>query len=105
MAAAQRQFFSNVDFYNFVDTIAERLRHCHRITDAERLHTLIHKVAWTTSTELFGELRIALRKTQETEDLADFGLASDITAAVETLDHALSSKGRSRHSRVPHEKT
>ena len=72
---------------------------------AERLHTLIHKVAWTTSTELFGELRIALRKIQETEDRADLDLGSDITAAIQTLDYALSPRGRSRHARVPHKQT
>jgi len=104
MAAPQRQFASNADFYDFVDSVAERLRRCHRIADAERLHMLIHKVAWTTSTELFGELRIALRKTQETDNLADSDLASDITVAVEALDYALSPRGRSGPARVQHEK-
>jgi len=105
MAVPQRQFASNADFYDFVDTIAERLRRYHRFADAERLHTLIHKVVWTTSTELFGGLRLALRNTQETDNLSDSDLASDVTAAVEALDYALSPEGRSRHSLVPNEKT
>jgi hypothetical protein len=31
-------------------------------TEAERLHDLIHKVAWTTGSELIGELGQELRK-------------------------------------------
>jgi hypothetical protein len=105
MAVPQHQFASNVDFYDFVDTIAERLRRYHRFADAERLHTLIHKVVWTTSTELFGELRVALRNTQEADNLSDPDLASDMIAAVEALDYALSPRGRSRHPPVRYEKT
>jgi hypothetical protein len=85
-----RQFASNDEFYAFVDTIAERLRTCRFTSDAERLHTLIHKVAWTTSTELFGELRIALQQTQEQCTLPDETLAADVTLAIDTLEHALS---------------
>ena len=62
MAATQRQFGSNADFYEFVDTIAERLRHNGCVADAERLHMLIHKVAWTTSTELFGDYALRCAK-------------------------------------------
>lgn len=53
-------FRSNQDFYDYVDgTIAElRASGCDK--EADRLDHLLHKVAWTTSSELFGELGLAL---------------------------------------------
>jgi hypothetical protein len=105
MAAAEREFTSNAEFYEFVDTIAGRLRRCDRFADAERLHALIHKVAWTTSTELFGELRIALQQMQDKNKPADADLASDIADAIQLLASALSYRGCSRRFRVPHQKT
>jgi len=68
---------------------------------AERLHTLIHKVAWTTSTELFGELRIALQQMHGKNKPADADLASDIAAAIQILRSALSYRAGSRRFRVP----
>lgn len=91
----QHQFASNDEFYAFIDAITERLRKAGFAPDAERLHTLIHKVAWTTSTELFGELRIALRQTREDRMSMDDSLASDIALAVHTLDQALSGRSSS----------
>jgi len=104
-ARRNRQFASNDEFYTFVDRIAERLRLHGFTSDAERLHTLIHKVAWTTSTELFGELRIALRQTQEEGTLRDKALAYDISLAIDTLDHALSvrTSSASSHTNRPNQ--
>ena len=104
MADAERKFTSNAELYEFIDTIAERLRRRDRFADAARLHTLIHKVAWTTSTELFGELRITLQQMQGKNKPADADLASDIAAAIQILSSALSYRAGSRGFRVPNQK-
>jgi len=92
----KRQFSSNEEFYSFIDTIAQRLRSSGHVPDGERLNTLVHKVAWTTSTELFGELRIALRKIPEQRGSVDAIVLSDITTAIAAIDVALSARARSR---------
>ncbi len=98
-------FANNSEFYAFIDTIAQRLRSNGLVEDGERLNTLVHKIAWTTSTELFGELRIALRKIPEQGRSVHASLLSDITVAIEAIDHALSASGRSRvHYTVPPQK-
>ena len=58
----KHQFKSNQEFYNHIDLLGARLRAAGAGAEADRLWELIHQVAWTTSTELFGELRNACRE-------------------------------------------
>jgi hypothetical protein len=51
------QYSSNQDFYNHIDEIIEILRSTEHSKSADKIYSLIHKVTWTTSTELFEELR------------------------------------------------
>jgi hypothetical protein len=53
-------FRNNQEVYDHVDATIDSLRQSGFTGDAERLHHLLHKVAWTTSSELFGELGHAL---------------------------------------------
>jgi hypothetical protein len=94
----KRQFSSNAEFSAFIDTIAQRLRSAGFREDGERLNTLVHKVAWTTSTELFGELRIALRKILEERKSIDGILSSDIAAAIDAIDVALAANAHSHQT-------
>lgn len=57
----KHQFKSNQEFYDHIDALCLQLREAGFMNEANQLWTLIHKVAWTTSTELFGELRNAFR--------------------------------------------
>ena len=101
----KRQFTSNADFYTFIDTITQRLCSGGLVQHGERLNTLVHKVAWTTSTELFGELRIALRKIREERTSVDAALLSDITVAIVAIDDAFAASARaSIQCRVPPQK-
>jgi hypothetical protein len=52
-----KAYSSNQDFYNHIDEIVEILRSTKHSKSADKIDYLIHKVAWTTSSELFGELR------------------------------------------------
>jgi hypothetical protein len=55
-------FNSNQEFYVHVDSLIERLKGLHLIAPARELHAILHEGAWTTSSELLGELRLALVK-------------------------------------------
>jgi hypothetical protein len=52
-----RTYSSNQEFYDHIDKVVILLRSDGHEHEANKIHHLLHKVAWTTSTELFGELR------------------------------------------------
>ena len=61
-----RTQFSRVDeFYRAIDTLIERLREDHFDDEAARLHALRHETAWTTGSELMGELALALKNMKD----------------------------------------
>jgi len=51
---------SNQDLYNRLDEVCERLTAAGMKQEGKRIHTLVHEVAWTTSTELFYELECVI---------------------------------------------
>ena len=53
-------FSSNAEFYAFVDQVAGRLRAEGLADSGDRLHALLHQTAWTTSSELIGEVGKAI---------------------------------------------
>ncbi len=94
-----RQFHSNQDFYNFLDELSIRLKSSGFDDIERRIHTLIHKTAWTTSSELLGELRIALSEFKaKHQGVLENILESDIDMCIKTIDGAFaaSNKGRKR---------
>jgi len=48
---------SNQQFYDHIDEVVCELKSAGRVELANQIDHLLHKVAWTTSSELFGELR------------------------------------------------
>ena len=82
------KFANNDEFYAFIDVITEKLRKNGATQDADRLHELIHKIAWTTSTELLGEIRIALKKIRNERAGLPSALSSDIRYAIRTINKA-----------------
>ena len=50
------EFATNEELYAFVDALGGRLRGGELALYGERLHFLLHKVSWTTSSELLAEL-------------------------------------------------
>lgn len=48
------------EFYQAVDTLIVKLRKEAHTESAQELHSLLHEMAWTTSSELLGELYLAL---------------------------------------------
>jgi hypothetical protein len=44
-------------------------------------------MAWTTSSELYGELRLALKKIREERGDLPADIATEIRAAIKSIDH------------------
>jgi hypothetical protein len=85
-----RKFESTGAFYTHVDEIIESLQEHELSTSADNIHTLLHRTAWTTSTELLGELRIAFYKVlqDDTGRLATT-LREDIEQCIAVLEQSL----------------
>jgi hypothetical protein len=45
-----------------IEAIRDKVRSHGFTAEADRLHTLVHEMVWTTSNELYGELRLALNE-------------------------------------------
>jgi hypothetical protein len=55
--------FKTLDaFYQAIDSLIQVLIAEHHPDEDQRLHTLLHQTAWTTSSELLGELMLALNE-------------------------------------------
>ena len=53
-------FSSNQEFPAHLDLLIERLKELHLTEPAQELHVILHESAWTTSSELLGEIKQAL---------------------------------------------
>jgi hypothetical protein len=49
------------EFYKAIDNVIEKLKMGNCSNDANRLNDLLHNTTWTTSSELLGELQLALK--------------------------------------------
>ncbi len=76
---AVEQFSGTDDFYGFIDLLVKRLSTEGLADHAAKLHTLIHDVAWTSGSELLGELGLELKRIQE---LHEPHLPSDLVEAI-----------------------
>ena len=73
------QFSGTDDFYAFVDLLGTRLSEEGLAEHSRELHVLIHEVAWTTGSELLGELGAELKRIQE---LHEPHLPADVSEAI-----------------------
>jgi len=64
-------FDSNDDFYKYVDGTIVEMQLAGLNKEAERLEFLLHKCAWTTPTELFGELGLSILKILDLPSVPD----------------------------------
>jgi len=78
---------SSDEFPAIIDAIRDKLKSRGFIREADRLDTLVHQMAWTTSSELYGELSLALKKIRnERRDLPS-DIASEIERIIKSIDH------------------
>jgi hypothetical protein len=81
-------FASNTEFYGFIDSIRDKLKSSGFAEDAARLHELVHEMVWTTSSELFGELWLALKRIGRQRAGLPSDLSSDIRYAIRSINKA-----------------
>jgi hypothetical protein len=69
-----------------IDALRDELRESGFTAEADLLHTLVHEMAWTTSNELYLELRVALKTIRrESRDLpAD--VVAEIRRLIQSID-------------------
>jgi hypothetical protein len=75
------------EFPAVIDAIRDKLRSDGFVGEADRLHTLVHEMVWTTSNELYGELRLALKEIgKERRDLPR-DIAAETRRLIKSIDH------------------
>jgi hypothetical protein len=69
-----------------IDAIIDELKESGFIAEADRLRTLVHQMAGTTSNELYGELRLALKKIREERRDLPADIISELRGAIKSID-------------------
>jgi len=92
-----QNFNSNEEFYIHVDEVIEMLRGQGFSKSADDIYVLLHKMCWTTSSELFEELRITFYAIlREHRTLLTRELQKDIEQCASVLEEALDTASRAR---------
>ena len=83
------KYKSNDEFYKHLDMLTKSLSESGFSESGQKISFLIHKVAWTTSSELFGELRILLRETlKQHRDSLPQPISDDLLDCIRVIDRA-----------------
>ena len=78
---------SSDEFPAVIDAIRDKLKSRGFIGEADRLHTLVHQMACTTSSELYGELSLALKKIRGKRRDLPSDIAGEIHRVIKSIDH------------------
>ena len=82
-----RKLASSDEFPAVIDVIRDKLKSRGFIGEADRLHTLVHQMAWTTSNEFYGELSLALGKIRKERRDLPTDIAVEIRRIIKSIDH------------------
>ena len=74
------------EFPAVIDAIRDELRQAGFMAEADRLHNLVHEMVWTTSTELYGELRLALKTIRQQSHTLPADISSEIRRLISSID-------------------
>jgi hypothetical protein len=81
------RFSANDEFYEFVDHVSFDLNELGFSEASHRLTVVLHEVAWTTSTELFGEIKVTLEKLKALEgERLPQCLSEDVDLCLKTIN-------------------
>jgi hypothetical protein len=84
------KFKCNQEFYDHIDALSASIEKAGFTAASRRLFGLVHKVAWSTSTELFYELKNALLAIfDESRETLPRNLSDDVRACVQAIDEIL----------------
>ena len=74
------------EFPAVIDAFRDKLRSHGFSGEADRLHKLVHEMAWTTSSELYGELRLALDKIRKDSRSLPPDIATEIRRLIKSIN-------------------
>ena len=74
------------EFPGVIDTVSDKLRSHGFSSEADRLHKLIHEMAWTTSSELYGELRLGLDEMRKGCHNLPPDIAREVDRLIKSID-------------------
>ena len=75
------------EFPAVIDSLRDKLR-SHGFTGAaDRLHNLVHEMVWTTSNELYGELRLALQEIRKERRDLPSDITAELPRLIKSIDH------------------
>ncbi len=80
------QLAGPVEFPAAVDALRDKLRSKGFGTESDRLHSLLHEMVWTTSNELYGELRLALNEIRKQRRDFPTHIAVGIRRLIKSID-------------------
>ena len=82
-------FKSNAEFYQHLAALTASLTESEFSEAGQKIAFLIHKIAWTTSSEFFGELRILFHEIlQQHRDSLPAHISDDLIDCIQTIDGA-----------------
>ena len=79
------QFAGPEEFPAVVDALAEKLRSAGFVVEADRFQYLVHEFVATTSNELYGELRLALKKIDKERRALPVDLAAEVRRLIKSI--------------------
>ena len=82
----RQRLAASEEFPSVIDALRDKLRSHGVSGEADRLHQLVHEMAWTTSSELYGELRVALDKIRKESRSLPPGIAAEIRRLIKSID-------------------
>jgi hypothetical protein len=79
----------------YLDDLGQRLRESGASDAADQLHTILHESAWTTSSELLGEIKLTLAGVRrEKKGNLPSAILKDIDAFIAFIDKAWENANR-----------
>src|SRR5215475_12603602 len=83
---ARPRLATSEDFPGVIDALRDKLRSHGFSSEADRLHKLVHEMAWTTSSELYGELRLGLDEMRKGCHNLPPDIAREVRRLIKSID-------------------
>jgi hypothetical protein len=88
LGSIMRIYASNQEFYERIDSVVVSLRSEGFAEAADQIDFLLHKVAWTTSSELFGELRARFEQILNSPSTLPSPIRTELNGFIVTINQA-----------------
>ena len=83
---ARPRLATSEEFPGVIDAVRDKLRIHGFSSEADRLHKLVHEMAWTTSSELYGELRLGLDEMRKGCPNLPPDIAREVRRLIKSID-------------------